>query len=459
MSTGVYRRRPWPPQGRRPYLFHVWPAATGGTTLEFNGGLALSSGMEVMPGRSLYFESGLVLSSGMVVAPQREAEFNSGISLTAGMVVDPQREVEFSGGLVLSSGMVTDPQRELEFNGGLVLSSGMELTQDITLEFSSGLVLSSGMAVAPQREAQFSGGLVLSSGMAVVPQREAEFSSGLTVSSGMVVTPGRELEFSGGITVSSGLDVHPGRELEFNSGLALSSGVQLEVPLPSWTLTGGDSTHMVTDGPRIDAGLLDPAAGGTGVGQSGYGTTDGAGRVMTPTSPSYEQVQFITFGDISDARYFEMEVVGTPVWGQGAGFAANDYSPGVNTPVNIGGDSDPANIGLVCGNISGTNGQGYVYQNGSILSTDTPTIIAGDILMCAIDPTVGANGTVWFGVNGTWMDSGNPATGANGYALTAGHTYRPFVFGYVNHGGIINTGQRPFAYTLPAGFAGLGAFP
>lgn len=69
-----------------------------------------------------------------------------------------------------------------------------------------------------------------------------------------------------------------------------------------------------------------------------------------------------------------------------------------------------------------------VIHNNSTVTTYTVTATAGDIMMLAFDADAGK---FWYGVNGTWLGSGNPATGAN-----AGFT------------GIGNTGVND--YTFPA---------
>jgi hypothetical protein len=74
---------------------------------------------------------------------------------------------------------------------------------------------------------------------------------------------------------------------------------------------------------------------------------------------------------------------------------------------------------------SGTTGyvtlrfDGERQINGATTSSYFSTPSAGDILMCAMDMD---NGKVFFGNNGTWFGSGNPATGANPTAdiLTSG---------------------------------------
>jgi hypothetical protein len=65
------------------------------------------------------------------------------------------------------------------------------------------------------------------------------------------------------------------------------------------------------------------------------------------------------------------------------------------------------------------------------------------------------NGKLWFGKNGTWMNSGDPAadTGACSTTLSTSKTWVPY-FGF-NSTWVANFGQRPFAYTPPTGFKAL----
>jgi hypothetical protein len=80
-------------------------------------------------------------------------------------------------------------------------------------------------------------------------------------------------------------------------------------------------------------------------------------------------------------------------------------------------------------------------------------LTSGDVFMCAFDLD---NNKIFFGKNGTWFNSSNPAAGTNpAYTLAAG-TYCPIARPY-GSGAVINTnfGQRPFAYTAPSGFKAL----
>ncbi len=77
---------------------------------------------------------------------------------------------------------------------------------------------------------------------------------------------------------------------------------------------------------------------------------------------------------------------------------------------------------------------------------------ANNIGMLAVDT---ANGKVWFGKDGTWFNSGVPASGTNAaFTNVSGEVY----VGTENDSDdsvIFNFGQRPFAHTAPSGFKAL----
>ena len=89
------------------------------------------------------------------------------------------------------------------------------------------------------------------------------------------------------------------------------------------------------------------------------------------------------------------------------------------------------------------------YIEGTSASSGT-SISSGDIIGIALDMD---NQKVWFSVQGTYINSGNPSTGANATfdGITAGETIaicgRP-----LNNTLNFNFGQRDFEYTPPTGF-------
>jgi hypothetical protein len=104
------------------------------------------------------------------------------------------------------------------------------------------------------------------------------------------------------------------------------------------------------------------------------------------------------------------------------------------------------------------SGNTYIQKvnNNTFTNTGTTQVSNGDVVGVAFDLD---NGKFWVSKNGTWIDSGNPVTGAN--ALFSGLTgsFAPTFRGSGSSTGTAawacNFGQRPFAYTAPSGFKAL----
>jgi len=89
------------------------------------------------------------------------------------------------------------------------------------------------------------------------------------------------------------------------------------------------------------------------------------------------------------------------------------------------------------------------YNNST--TTYGVSLATGDVLTMALDLDAGK---LWYGKNGTWMASGDPATGANPSQTFTANQAMSFA---VSSGGGVpaftgNFGQRAFAYTVPSGF-------
>ncbi|PPD25805.1 MAG: hypothetical protein CTY21_14065, partial [Methylomonas sp.] len=83
------------------------------------------------------------------------------------------------------------------------------------------------------------------------------------------------------------------------------------------------------------------------------------------------------------------------------------------------------------------------------------SVTTGDVVQTAVDLD---NGRIWWGKNGTWFASGDPASGASPAFTGLSGKMAPYFF--ENAGSSFthvsfNFGQRPFAHTPPAGFAAL----
>jgi hypothetical protein len=155
-------------------------------------------------------------------------------------------------------------------------------------------------------------------------------------------------------------------------------------------------------------------------------------------------------------------------WSNASGYAAKIGTIGVSTgkwywEVLIGGSASYYILGAMPSGASldqyvgQSNGYGY-YSTGTVYPGNTSygsSYAPGDLIGVALDLD---NGRIFFSKNGTWQNSGNPATGANPAfsGITGTH------FPAISEGSSIqacvytcNFGQRPFAYTAPSGFKAL----
>lgn len=98
---------------------------------------------------------------------------------------------------------------------------------------------------------------------------------------------------------------------------------------------------------------------------------------------------------------------------------------------------------------------GSVYKDNAFVIGSMTALTNGAILSVAYKA-----GKVWFAINGTWQNSGNPAAGT-GPCATASTPIDGYTFatnGYSGAQVAANFGQRPFAYTPPTGFKSLNTF-
>ena len=81
-----------------------------------------------------------------------------------------------------------------------------------------------------------------------------------------------------------------------------------------------------------------------------------------------------------------------------------------------------------------------------------------DIMMCAFDLD---NGKIWWGKNGTWFASGDPAAGTNAAFTNLTGSLFPAIgdgSGSQTFTGSFNFGQRAFSYTPPTGYVALNTY-
>jgi len=96
----------------------------------------------------------------------------------------------------------------------------------------------------------------------------------------------------------------------------------------------------------------------------------------------------------------------------------------------------------------GNQNNGF-FMNNNATKTGV-THASTNVVQVAVDLD---NGNIWWGLNGTWYDGGNPATGANPHYDNLSGTVFPAVNCYgVGTSYFANFGASAFAYTPPSGF-------
>lgn len=99
----------------------------------------------------------------------------------------------------------------------------------------------------------------------------------------------------------------------------------------------------------------------------------------------------------------------------------------------------------------------YKINNGTFTAlVSNYSYTTNDVIMIAVDVDAGK---FWYGKNGTWIESGNPANGTNALFTNLTGTIIPML-GQNTSGNscAVNFGQRAFAYTAPSGFNALNTY-
>ena len=128
----------------------------------------------------------------------------------------------------------------------------------------------------------------------------------------------------------------------------------------------------------------------------------------------------------------------------------NIIGPGVG--VCTGSMSTASNVGDTSASWGLITGWGGKYHAASSNSYGSG-FSAGDIVMVAVDLD---NGRIWWGKNGSWFASGDPAAGTNAaYSNLSGAIYAAVSPG-PTPGSATAQFAAPFAHTPPAGFSAWG---
>lgn len=164
----------------------------------------------------------------------------------------------------------------------------------------------------------------------------------------------------------------------------------------------------------------------------------GGNLTATTTSGNYSSVRS-TIGVSSGKHYFEYKY--TTIVG-------NDAMPGIAlSTMSL---ADAQYPGLAATSWGVYTPTGNKLHNGTNVAYGTAYAV-NDVVMIALDMD---NGKVWWGKNGTWFNSGDPAAGTNA-AFTSGITGTMYAAVCVNSNMpivVANFGATAMAYTAPTGF-------
>jgi hypothetical protein len=233
-----------------------------------------------------------------------------------------------------------------------------------------------------------------------------------------------------------------------------------------WTANGFSVTAGVDNDSLVDT----PTNYGedTGVGgevRGNYGTYDvltpiGSAAALAPilngnlqfkgAGSNYAQ-RFGNFRVNSGKWYYEWTLVNTGYPSLQCGWHSSSSYPA------FGGGGGQATGGSAVGYFTGANLYVTTYAGGFVAAQiSSQTWSNGDVIMVAVDFDAGK---IWFGKNGSFYSSGNPASGANPidtWTPSSSLNFAPWFIGYgAATDCYANFGQRPFSYAAPSGFKSL----
>ena len=188
-------------------------------------------------------------------------------------------------------------------------------------------------------------------------------------------------------------------------------------------------------------------------------------NTVSPSAGAYQN-HFSTIGMTGGGKYYwEMKVNGSPNSANYHGVSSDIELNNLITVSNI--------VGYTSTGYSLVASSGNKYNNTNSSSYGS-ALADGDIMMGALDLD---NGKIWFGKNGAWFNSGNPASGTNEAfsSISASNTYFPsgtvynggfssinfnFGNGYFGTTAVSSAGTNAsnigiFEYDVPAGFTAL----
>ena len=248
-----------------------------------------------------------------------------------------------------------------------------------------------------------------------------------------------------------------GFNLQFQNAAAL--GTDSSPNGNTFTVNNLTSIDQSTDYPVVNYCTMNPLGSGAvtfsegnlQVTKSGNGFLNAIANIGASSGKFYAEAKAISIGSVTYGSYI--------------GFVNLDVSNKQNTADNIG--ETPADSAGI------SSGGGYIYYNGQQFTGATTATTNNDIVNLAMDLD---NGRLYWGINGTYLNSGDPTSGATGTGgmpianIVAGGTYTFAVslrnganyswnFGSPNHtissGNTDGAGFGNFEYAPPSGYFAL----
>jgi hypothetical protein len=219
------------------------------------------------------------------------------------------------------------------------------------------------------------------------------------------------------------------------NNISVTAGVTYDSMLDVPTLTSATAANFAVYNP------LKLGSGGT------WTVTNGNLSASNTGSGSFSIIAS-SIGMSSNKWYFE--------------FTATNAGAGANLDIGVLQDWNTALTTVPTTSSIGQFATGYAYTSNGVVSNNNTngstysTYTTNDVIQVALDLD---NNKVYFGKNGTWQNSGNPAAGTGSiYTVTAGTYFAAIGRTSVSSqtaSATANFGQQPFTYTPPTGFVAL----
>ena len=215
------------------------------------------------------------------------------------------------------------------------------------------------------------------------------------------------------------------------NNISLTSGSTYDSMNDVPTLTSATTANYSVLNPVSNLGNGSISNGNLGYVATTFGWVSAAGTTFVSSGKWYYEVTLTTFSGGGGAMIGVCNT-GFTAFNSYAGSTANSWS--------------------VQASESTTN----KWNNNSSTLLATEVSAVGNVFMLAYDVDAGK---VWFGRNGTWYSSGDPAAGTNAAFTNLSGSLGVVVSSISTTSAVaVNCGQRPFSYTPPTGFVALNTF-